>query len=91
MPKFLLTRLSLLLPLLAVANFGGYAYAWLARTSMGNPFFATTNASDSLWPAYTDYLTNLLRHGWAGIATTPGRRGGWVARWRPAADCSWPR
>ncbi|MBP7962660.1 MAG: ABC transporter permease subunit [Caldilineaceae bacterium] len=73
MPKFLLTRLSLLLPLLAVANFGGYAYAWLARTSMGNPFFATTNASDSLWPAYMDYLTNLLRHGWAALPTMSER------------------
>ena len=69
---YLLTRLTLLLPLLALANFGGYAYAWLARTSVGNPFFAAQKSADALWPAYTGYLTDMLQNGWAGIESTPG-------------------
>jgi peptide/nickel transport system permease protein len=80
---YILTRLTILLPLLALANFGGYAYAWLARTSVGNPFFAAQKSADTLWPAYTGYLTDLLQKGWSGIESTagllPGDMGGALA------------
>lgn len=69
---YLRTRLTLLLPLLALANFGGFAYAWLARSSVGNPFFAADKPATALWPAYTGYLMDLLRYGWVGIESVPG-------------------
>ena len=54
------------LPLLALAligvNFGGFAYAHLARSTAGNPFFGNQANADGLFPAYLVYwqqLTNV--------------------------------
>jgi peptide/nickel transport system permease protein len=53
---------------LAAANFGGYAYAYLARTISGNPFFAREVETGSLWPNYQAYLQGMVRGDFAGVA-----------------------
>ena len=51
------------LPLLALAligvNFGGFAYAHLARSTAGNPFFGNQANADGLFPAYLVYWQQL--------------------------------
>jgi ABC-type dipeptide/oligopeptide/nickel transport system permease component len=54
-------RVVLLLGLLIAANFAGYAYAYLARTISGNPFFARQADTGALWPGYAEYVQSLLR------------------------------
>jgi peptide/nickel transport system permease protein len=61
MAKRLLLRLLLLVLLVAVANFGGYTYAHLARTISGNPFFAREAQTAALWPAYWSYLQGMAQ------------------------------
>lgn len=67
-----LGRLGLLLLLLAAANFGGYAYAYLARTVSGNPFFASQADTGALWPNYAGYLGGLLRGDTVQVAVYQG-------------------
>jgi peptide/nickel transport system permease protein len=57
-----------MLLLVAVANFGGYAYAHLARTVSGNPFFARQAQTDALWPAYLNYVQGMAQGDFAGVA-----------------------
>jgi peptide/nickel transport system permease protein len=44
---------------LVAASFGGFTYAYLARTGAGNPLFAQARASDPLLPAYGRYVQSL--------------------------------
>jgi peptide/nickel transport system permease protein len=68
MAQRLILRLLLLLLLMAAANFGGYAYAYLARTISGNPFFARQAEAGSLWPNYLAYVHGILRGDFTGTA-----------------------
>lgn len=68
MAQKLLLRLLLLLLLVAAANFGGYAYAYLARTISGNPFFAGELTTDALWPGYSAYVQGFVQGNFAGVA-----------------------
>ena len=52
MAKRILLRLLLLMLLVAAANFAGYAYAHLARTLAGNPFFGREVQTGALWPNF---------------------------------------
>jgi peptide/nickel transport system permease protein len=61
-------RLLLLFALLAAANFGGYAYAFLARTISGNPFFAREAQTGTLWANYAGYVQGVLQGSYAGVA-----------------------
>ena len=62
MARFIVQRLAIIPLVLALANFLGYAYAFLARLlNASNPFFATQAGSGSLLSTYTDYLRSLLR------------------------------
>lgn len=51
-----LLRPLLLVILLAAANFGGFTYAYLARSSAGNPFFGNQHDAGALIPAYLAYV-----------------------------------
>ena len=62
-------RLLFLALLVVGANFGGYAFAHLARTRAGNPLFGGTTAAPALFPAYTAYLSQLWMHDPAASAT----------------------
>jgi ABC-type dipeptide/oligopeptide/nickel transport system permease component len=61
-------RFLLFVLLAAVANFGGYAYAHLARTISGNPFFAREVQSDPLWPSYWSYVQRIFQGSFADVA-----------------------
>lgn len=61
MAKRLALRLLLLAVLVAAANFGGYAYAHLARSLSGNPFFAREVQTGSLWPNYSGYVQSMVQ------------------------------
>jgi peptide/nickel transport system permease protein len=60
MSRALLFRPMLVVLILVGANLGGFAYAHLARTMAGNPFFARQADAGALWPAYVDYVTAML-------------------------------
>jgi ABC-type dipeptide/oligopeptide/nickel transport system permease component len=68
MASKIVLRLLLLFALLAAANFGGYAYAFLARTISGNPFFAQEAQTNALWPDYVRYVQGMLQGGYSGVA-----------------------
>jgi len=61
MAKRFFLRLLLLALLIVAANFGGYAYAHLARSLSGNPFFAREVQTGSLWPNYSSYVQGVLQ------------------------------
>ncbi len=52
-------RLLLLIAVLAGANFGGFAYAYLARSTAGNPFFGNQADAGGLFSAYAAYVRQL--------------------------------
>ena len=56
MLRFLARRSLLVVLALIAASFGGFAYAYLARTGAGNPLFAQARTSDPLLPAYGRYV-----------------------------------
>ncbi len=60
MLRFLTRRAFLIVAAVLLASFGGFAYAWLARTGAGNPLFAQARASDPLLPAYGRYMQALI-------------------------------
>lgn len=61
MTRLILQRLVLVPPVLLLANFFGYAYAYLGRLlNPSQPFFAGQTSSSSLMPAYIDHLRGLL-------------------------------
>jgi peptide/nickel transport system permease protein len=68
MAQKIILRLLLLLLLLTAANFGGYAYAYLARTISGNPFFAREAETGSLWPNYLAYVQGTVRGDFTEVA-----------------------
>ena len=68
MARRLFLRFLLLLLLVAAANFGGYAYAYLARTLSGNPFFAREVTTAALWPSYTEYVGGMVQGNYAAVA-----------------------
>ena len=68
MARRLLLRLLLLLLLVAAANFAGYAYAHLARTLSGNPFFGGEVQTGSLWPNYLNYVQGMVQGNFSGVA-----------------------
>lgn len=51
-----LWRLFFLLAVLVGANFGGFTYAYLARSTAGNPFFGNQSDAGALLPAYLAYV-----------------------------------
>ena len=59
MRRSALLRLLLLIAVLAGANFGGFAYAYLARSTAGNPFFGNQADAGGLFPAYLVYVRQL--------------------------------
>ena len=61
-------RLLLLVLLLAAANFGGYTYAFLARTISGNPFFARETQTGTLWSGYSHYVQGMLQGSYREVA-----------------------
>lgn len=61
-------RLLLLLLSVVAANFGGYAYAHLARTLSGNPFFAREVQAGTLWSNYATYVQGMLQGNFTGVA-----------------------
>lgn len=85
MAKYVLQRLLLLVPALLLANFAGFAYAYLARTGAGNPFFAAHQPGDTLWPQYTAYAQSLLG---GSLAPPPGAFGTFAETVRLAALAS---
>ena len=58
--------------LLVGANFGGYAFAYFARTRAGNPLFGGQADSSALAAAYLTYLQNLWARNPAIGATARG-------------------
>ena len=66
-PRSLL-RILLLALIVAGANFGGFAYAHLARTMPGNPFFGGRAAPNGLWPAYIAYVQGMATGQLANVA-----------------------
>ena len=68
MARRLSLRFLLLLLLVAAANFGGYAYAHLARTLSGNPFFANEVQTGALWSNYGTYVQGMLSGNFTGVA-----------------------
>ena len=52
-------RLLFLLAVLVGANFGGFTYAYLARSTAGNPFFGNQSDTTALFPAYLTYIGQL--------------------------------
>ena len=52
-------RVLLLIAVLIGANFGGYAYAYLARSTAGNPFFGNQADTGGLFAPYWAYVTQL--------------------------------
>ena len=61
-------RILLLVLLLAAANFGGYTYAFLARTISGNPFFARETQTGTLWSGYSHYVQGMLQGNFREVA-----------------------
>ena len=61
-------RVLLLVLLLAAANFGGYTYAFLARTISGNPFFARATQTGTLWSGYSHYVQGMLQGNFREVA-----------------------
>lgn len=59
MRRSALLRLLLLVAVLAGANFGGFAYAYLARSTAGNPFFGNQADAGGLFPAYAAYVRQI--------------------------------
>ena len=59
MRRSALLRLLLLIAVLVGANFGGFAYAYLARSTAGNPFFGNQADAGGLFPAYLIYVRQL--------------------------------
>ena len=59
MRRSALLRLLLLIVVLVGANFGGFAYAYLARSTAGNPFFGNQANAGGLFPAYAAYVQQL--------------------------------
>ncbi len=69
-------RLIFVAALLVGANFGGYAFAYFARTRAGNPLFGGQADSTALAPAYLTYIQDL----WArNPALTAPARGDFFA------------
>lgn len=68
MLRKLLLRLLMLCLLVVAANFGGYAYAHLARTISGNPFFAREANLGALWPGYSAYVQGLFHGDLSAVA-----------------------
>jgi peptide/nickel transport system permease protein len=54
-----LWRLLFLVAVLIGANFGGFAYAYLARSTAGNPFFGNQTDTNALFPAYFAYIEQI--------------------------------
>lgn len=61
-------RVLLLVLLLAAANFGGYTYAFLARTISGNPFFARETQTGTLWSGYSHYVQGMVQGNFRDVA-----------------------
>lgn len=61
-------RFLLLVLLLVAANFGGYAYAFFARTISGNPFFAREAQTSSLWSDYSRYVQGIVQGSYSEVA-----------------------
>ena len=61
-------RLLLFILLLVAANFGGYTYAFLARTIAGNPFFARDAQTGTLWSNYSHYVQGMLQGNFSEVA-----------------------
>lgn len=61
-------RVLLLFLLLVAANFGGYTYAFLARTISGNPFFARATQTGTLWSGYSHYVQGMLQGNFREVA-----------------------
>ncbi len=61
-------RILLFLLLLAAANFGGYTYAFLARTISGNPFFARETQTGTLWSGYSHYVQGMVQGNFREVA-----------------------
>jgi peptide/nickel transport system permease protein len=61
-------RLLLMVLLVAVANLGGYTYAFLARTISGNPFFAREVQTETLWSGYAGYVQGMLQGSYSDVA-----------------------
>ena len=55
-------------PPLAAANFGGYTYAFLARTISGNPFFTRETQTGTLWSGYSHYVQGMLQGSYREVA-----------------------
>jgi peptide/nickel transport system permease protein len=68
MAKRFLLRLLLLAALIGAANFGGYAYAHLARSLSGNPFFARELQTGGLLPSYGAYVQGMLQGSYTDAA-----------------------
>ncbi len=85
MAKYILQRFLLLFPALLLANFAGFAYAYLARTGAGNPFFAAHQPGDTLWPQYTAYAQGLLS---GSLGPPPGAFGSFAETIRLAGLAS---
>lgn len=75
MIKFWATRLIIVLATLAAVNVGGYAFAYVARTGVGNPFFDETAAASGLWPGYTTYLSALWHADFSSVSLYRGEFG----------------
>lgn len=54
-----LLRFLFLIAVLIAANFGGFAYAHLARSTAGNPFFGSRSEAGALIPSYLAYVDQL--------------------------------
>lgn len=54
-----LLRFLFLIAIVVGANFGGFTYAYLARTTAGNPFFGNQADGAGLLPAYLAYVEQL--------------------------------
>ena len=67
MLRYLFKRLLLVVLALAATNFGAFAYAHLARSGVGNPYFAEARRANPLFSAYGDYFTQFF--GGEGVAS----------------------
>jgi peptide/nickel transport system permease protein len=65
-------RLTFVAFLLMAANFGGYAFAYFARTRAGNPLFGASADATALAPAYLAYLHDLWTRNPAMTTTSFG-------------------
>lgn len=50
------------------ANFGGFTYAYLARSTAGNPFFGNQSDTNALIPDYLAYIKQVGAIGLTDVA-----------------------